>query len=141
MKTNPLSLIRGTAAAIVAAFSITACGGDASVKPGDTIVHHVKAEEAKALIDAKKVVVLDVRTPDEFKAGSIGGAVNIDFKAADFAQRLAALDQGKTYLVHCASGNRSTQSLAVFNRLKFPELYHLDGGFTAWRGAGLPVVK
>jgi rhodanese-related sulfurtransferase len=141
MKPILLPLIRGAAVALVAAITFTACSDDAPAKAGETVVHHVQAAEARQLVDDQKVVVLDVRTPEEFKAGSIGGAVNIDFKAADFEQRLAALDRGRTYLVHCASGNRSTQSLAVFEKLNFPELYHLDGGFKAWEGSGLPVAK
>ena len=141
MKTLLLTLVCGGALLAFVAIRSNAVAAEAPAQPGETVVKHVDAAQAKKLVDAKTVVVLDVRTPEEFKAGAVPGAVNIDFKAADFEQRLAALDPSKTYLVHCASGNRSKQSLPVFKKLKFPVLYHLDGGFKAWSDAGLPVAK
>jgi rhodanese-related sulfurtransferase len=43
--------------------------------------------------------------------------------------------------VHCASGGRSTHSLALFKKHQFQSIYHLDGGIKAWQKAGLPVEK
>lgn len=110
-------------------------------------VKHADAAGAKKLIDdsaAKKdgkVVVLDIRTPDEFKGGHIAGAVNVDFKEKDFADKVAKLDKDKTYVVHCQSGGRSTKSLEIFKKLGFKAIVHLDNGFGGWEKAGLPVEK
>ena len=104
-------------------------------------VHHVGPAEAQTLIAAKKVVVVDVRTPQEFASGHIAGATNINFHATDFAKAIAGLDTNQNYLVHCAAGGRSTQALPTFNQLRLPSLYHLDGGIKAWVKAGLPVTK
>lgn len=104
-------------------------------------VRHVHPAEAQKLIAGKKVVVLDVRTPKEFAAGHIAGATNINFLSADFAKAIAGLDTNRSYLVHCAVGGRSTQSLPKFEKLQFQSLYHLDGGLKAWEKAGLPVQK
>jgi protein disulfide-isomerase len=98
------------------------------------------AEFAKLAAD-KQNVILDVRTADEFKAGHIVGAVNLDFLAADFEKRAAALDKGKTCLVHCATGVRSIRACTKLCRLDFPKLYNLPGGFKAWMKAGQPVEK
>ena len=57
--------------------------------------------------------LLDVRTPEEFAAGHLAGAENIDFYAADFADQIDALDQGEQYVVYCRSGNRSGQATAL----------------------------
>jgi len=109
---------------------------------GKPAVKHVKAEAAaKLLADDSKVVVLDIRTPDEFKAGHIKGATNLDFYADDFETRLGKLDREKSYLVHCASGGRSGRSLALFNKLGFRSVYHLDDGFKGWEKAGKPVAR
>jgi rhodanese-related sulfurtransferase len=107
----------------------------------DPPVKHVNPNEAQKLIAEKKVIVLDLRTPGEFKAAHITGATNIDFLASDFETRIDQLDTNKTYLVHCASGGRSTHSLPVFHKHHFELLYHLDGGIKAWEKAGLPVEK
>lgn len=104
-------------------------------------VKHVDPQAAEKLIAAKQVIVLDLRTPGEFKSGRIAGAKNIDFLAPDFEARIEELDTNKTYLVHCASGGRSTHSLPVFHKHHFELLYHLDGGMKAWQKAGLPVEK
>jgi len=110
-------------------------------KTADSSVKHVGPNEAQKLIADKKVIVLDLRTPGEFKAGRIAGATNIDFLAPDFEARIDQLDTNKSYLVHCASGGRSTHSLPVFHKHHFELLYHLDGGIKAWEKAGLPVEK
>ena len=109
--------------------------------PGEKAVKHVNAKEAEKLVAEKKVVVVDVRTPKEFNEGHIAGATNIDFRADDFAKRIGQLDKDKTYLVHCAAGGRSTQSLATFKKQQIQSLYHLDGGFNSWKKEGLPVEK
>jgi rhodanese-related sulfurtransferase len=54
---------------------------------------------------------------------------------------VAKLDKGKTYIVHCQSGRRSTNSLETFTKLGFKNIVHLDKGFGDWQKAGLPVEK
>ena len=89
----------------------------------------------------KQNVILDVRTPGEFSAGHIPGAVNLDYNAPDFQEKAAALDKSKTYLVHCAAGVRSARACEKLIHLDFPNLYNLPGGFKAWAKAGQPVEK
>src|SRR5690242_9339142 len=72
------------------------------------VAKHVDPKQAQKLIADKKVIILDIRTPSEFKTGHIAGATNIDFLAQDFERRISLLDTNKAYLVHCASGGRST---------------------------------
>ncbi len=110
-------------------------------KPSAAGVTQVKPDEAATLVSAGKVTILDVRTADEFKEGHIKGAKNIDFTENSFESEVSKLDKSKPYLVHCASGKRSTASLEVFEKLGFKHLYHLDGGFSAWAKAGKPVEK
>jgi len=112
-----------------------------SPSAADKPVKHVDAKEAQKLVVEKKVVIIDVRTPKEFNEGHIAGATNIDFRAEDFGKRIGQLDRSKTYLVHCAAGGRSTQSLATFKKHEIKAVYHLDGGFNGWKKEGLPVEK
>ena len=105
-------------------------------------VKNIAPEEAAKLLQEKKdVVVLDIRTADEFKEGHIAGAKNIDFLDSNFAQELGKLEKEKTYLVHCASGGRSTKSLKIFGEQKFGKILHLDSGFSGWQKAGKPIEK
>jgi rhodanese-related sulfurtransferase len=103
---------------------------------------NISVDDADKLLKSDpKVIVLDVRTPDEFKAGHIPGATNIDFFGDDFAKQIAALDKSKTYLVHCAAGGRSAKACKVIEKEQLPSVYHLNEGFKAWEKAGKPVQK
>jgi len=105
-------------------------------------VEHVDAAKAAQLVaDTPDLVVLDVRTPVEFAAGHIEGAVNVDFRASDFAQRLGELDPNAPTLIHCRSGGRSTSALPALETAGFQRVYHLDGGMNDWEKAEQKVVK
>jgi phage shock protein E len=97
-------------------------------------------EAAQVIAADADVVVLDIRTPEEYAAGIIEGAVNIDFYAADFATQLDTLDKDAHYVVYCRSGNRSGQAMSTFGGLGFAEVTEVDGGIVDWYAAGLPVV-
>ena len=113
----------------------------AGVFAADLPVTPVDAAAAAALVSEKKVTVLDVRTPEEFAKGHIQGAKNVDLLDDTFEAGLSGLDKNKAYLVHCASGGRSTRSLEVFKKLGFTKVYHLEGGLRAWTSANQPVVE
>ena len=102
---------------------------------------NVGVNEFEKLIAAKTNVVLDVRTAKEFQAGHIPGALNIDFNSPDFAQKIAALDKSKTYLVHCAAGVRSAKACRLMEQAAFVDLVNLEPGFRGWEKAGKPVEK
>jgi rhodanese-related sulfurtransferase len=102
---------------------------------------NVTPAEAEKLINSRKdLVVLDVRTADEFESGHIKGAKNVSFLDDDFEQKLKEVE-GKPVLVHCASGNRSAKAVKQMLGKQFPELYHMNGGMKAWTDAGKEVVK
>jgi phage shock protein E len=108
----------------------------------DAVEKNVSPDEAEKLLkENPNIVVLDVRTEDEFKGGHIPGAKNLDIFSADFAKQLAALDKNKTYLVHCAAGGRSARACKAMDAQKFTSIYHLNEGFNAWVKAGKPVEK
>lgn len=86
----------------------------------------VSAATAAQLIKQPNVVVLDVRTPAEFATGHLQGAKNLDFRGADFAQQVAQLDTSKTYMIYCASGNRSGQASRLMKEKGLPKI--VDAG-------------
>jgi phage shock protein E len=86
-------------------------------------------------------VILDIRTPGEFAAGHLKGAKNIDFRSNNFAAQIKKLDKKKGYLVHCASGGRSGNSMKQFKSQGFTTIYHIEDGYRGWMTAKLPVVN
>lgn len=101
----------------------------------------VTADAAATLAANPGVVVLDVRTADEFAQGHIEGAIQLDFYRTDFAAQIDELDRDQPYLLVCRSGNRSGQTLDVMTELGFSTVYDVEGGMRAWEAAGQPVSR
>ena len=68
------------------------------------------AEEAAPEF-GEDAVILDVRTPEEYAAGHLEGAVLLDFNGGQFAAELPNLDPAAEYVVYCRSGNRAGQAV------------------------------
>ena len=108
-------------------------------------ITEVTVEQAQKLMQQrarqKDFVVLDVRTPGEFSEGHLAGAVNVDLLAPDFAARLSAMDRGKSYLVYCRTGNRSTKAVHTMEQLGFRTVYHMRDGIVGWEKKGLALSR
>jgi len=114
----------------------------AVAKEEGTAVVNVEAEKVLAVLKADpKIVIVDIRTPEEFAAGHLAKAKNINFSADSFKAELAKLDKEKTYLMHCRSGGRSTASLPVWKELGFKRVIHLNSGILGVQKAGVELVK
>jgi len=100
----------------------------------------LSAADFAAAAKLPDTILLDVRTPSEFAAGHITGAVNLDVESAEFPQLVATLDPAKNYAVYCRSGNRSKVAMTAMNQAGFTHLFDLAGGIGAWQSAGGPVV-
>ena len=124
---------------VLVALMLGGCGaGKSSVQTANGTVTTVGVEEFAKVITKKNVRLIDVRTPKEYAEGHIKGAENIDVKAADFSEKIKNV-KGKV-AVYCARGVRS---LNAANTLAAQgcTVYNLDGGLTAWKQAGKPVIK
>ena len=78
-------------------------------------------------------IIIDVRTPEEFKEKNIQNSININFYSPEFETELKKLEKEKTYLIYCRSGSRSGKSLKTFKELNFSEVYDLHGGISRLR--------
>lgn len=93
------------------------------------------------LIADTSVVVLDVRTADEFNDGHIAGAVNVDVRQGDFLQKAkAVLPTNKTIAVYCRSGKRSANACSQLSAENY-KCVNLEGGILAWIDEKKPTVK
>ena len=128
----------------VALVLLTVLAGCSSTTAVDQQIATVSPAEAAAIIEqnagSADFVLLDIRTPEEYGAGKIAGAVNIDFYDANFRDQLDALDKDVHYVVYCNSGNRSGQSLPIFEDLGFARVENVATGITGWYEDGYPVV-
>jgi rhodanese-related sulfurtransferase len=105
----------------------------------------VTVQQARELVQQragqKDFVILDVRTPEEFADGHLSGAVNVNLLAPDFTARLGALNRGKTYLVYCRTGHRSTQAVQAMLRLRFRSVYNMAEGIVGWQKRGFSIAR
>jgi rhodanese-related sulfurtransferase len=83
--------------------------------------------------------VLDVRTPEEFSAGHVPGAVNIPHDK--IAARLMDVPKDKDVVVYCRSGRRSDLAAAALAANGYTRLGHLEGDMLAWEAKGQPVER
>ncbi len=89
----------------------------------------------------KNAVVLDVRRPEEYAAGHLQGARNLDWlNPAAFEKGLQGLDKSRTYFVYCRSGKRSNAAAKRMKREGF-KVYDLSGGYLKWTEQALPITK
>jgi phage shock protein E len=142
----PLALV----GALVITPALAACGGStesataaaaaptaAAVQPDAPV--RVGVPEWMQAAQSPGTVIIDVRTPEEFNAGHVQGALNIPVEYADFTQKVSALDPGTTYAIYCRSGNRSAVATAEMGAMGFKHLYDLGAGFVDLEAAGMPT--
>lgn len=102
----------------------------------DTASGAIKILDAKAYAEAimaKKVQLVDVRTPSEYRSGHITNAINIDFfNGATFEKAFAKLDKDKPVYLYCRSGARSQKAARRLTQMGFTEIYDLRGGYMRW---------
>lgn len=93
------------------------------------------AEEFQThVLQTPGAVLIDARTPDEFRFGHIPRAINIDVLDECFASSIMALDKTKSYYVYCRSGGRSAHACARMAEQGFI-VFNLLGGIGSWTGA------
>lgn len=101
---------------------------------------NLSVEEFAQKIAQEGVMILDVRTPEEFAEGYIAGAENLDFYRADFESEVTSLKKEVTYAVYCRSGKRSVLAIEMMHDAGFQDLFNLGGGIIDWVDTGMPVV-
>ncbi len=120
----------------VTALLLTGCSSGSS----DAITD-VDVAEAQQIVEEGDSVILDVRTPEEFAAGHLPGAININVESSDFADRVTGLDESTETLVYCRTGNRSGVATDEMADLGFTTMSDLQGGIEAWSAEGGEVVQ
>lgn len=106
---------------------------DESWKAAEMTPAEVRAQAAE---DATSIVILDVRTPEEFAAGHVPGAIDIPYD--QIPARLAELEgaKDKTIVAYCRSGRRAGIALAALHAAGFRKLAHLTGDMAGWDADG-----
>lgn len=113
---------------------------------------NVSVCKAEKMVEKEDVFLLDVRTPAEFNAGYIEGAILIPLKNVPkedpvelppeklLAQCLCEIPENKPILVYCKSGTRSDAARDLLVDSGYRHVYNLEGGILTWKAEGYPTV-
>jgi rhodanese-related sulfurtransferase len=129
---------------VVATGTTTACSNQSATgnAAGATVSSgaHLDPAAFSTAMTQPNTVIVDVRTPAEYGAGHIAGAINIDVESADFNSQIANLDSTKTYALYCHSGRRSGIAITSMQQAGFKSVYDLNGGIQNWQSSGGTLV-
>jgi rhodanese-related sulfurtransferase len=142
-----MSIVRPLASVLACSLIVAACSPQAATPPpAGSVAPPASATVAVGagvrVADAEDAVLqmagrtlIDVRTPEEFAAGHLAGAVNIPVEADDFQVRLAELDPRQPALVYCRTGRRSAMAADLMAQAGFSDVIDA-GGLDALVAAG-----
>ncbi len=123
-----------SALVVVGLWGMTACNKGAEANLTTLI-----PEEFNATINSlPNEQLVDVRTPEEFAAGHLVGAANLNFDAPDFAQQIKQLDKTKPVMVYCFAGGRSAEAAKILQNEGY-NVYDMSDGFRKWKELNLPT--
>jgi len=113
--------------------TLAGCSSENTSVDTDNSYQKISSEEAKKMMDEdSSIVILDVRTPEEFKSGHIQGAVNIAQTEIAAIIETAIPNKSATILVYCRSGNRSALASKELIELGYLNIYDF-GGINDWK--------
>lgn len=120
-----------------------ACGGDEQAAPSSAATERestvIGTDDGTAGV-AAGVVIIDVRTSEEFAAGHLEGAVNLNVEDGTLQAGLADLDPSADYIVYCRSGRRSAIAAEAMAAAGFTSVTDLGALDAAAAETGLPIV-
>ena len=141
---RPGLILTGLLALALTAFACqtepTADAATEAQQPGSAVARDISDAELLALLaDRPDLLLIDVRTDQEWEQGHIPGAAFLDFLEDDFEARAFALPKDRPIALYCAAGGRSEDAMKKMEKAGFRELYNLRGGFYGWEDGGEAV--
>lgn len=103
-------------------------------------ITNLSADEAKAKIDSKQVIVVDVRTPEEYSKAKIAGSISLPLDQIEQKSDLVLQDKNQPVLVYCLSGSRSQVAADLLKEKGYQSIYNLTHGLMEWRLKQLPLL-
>ena len=111
-------------------------------------IENLSVEEVKAELDTGSATIVDIRDFRElYLNGKIPGAFHADRGLLEFWVDPASeyyrdvFTAEHRYVLYCAGGGRSALAAQTMKRMGYPDVGHLEPGFSGWRDAGMPVEE
>ena len=94
---------------------------------------------SQKLKDGTAPLIVDVRSPQEFATGHIPGALNIPHD--QIGQHLDLMRSDRGVALYCMLGPRARLGEQKLLEADVERVLHIEGGFSAWKAAGLPTSE
>lgn len=102
----------------------------------------LSVKEVKEKFDQKeKLVLIDVREPEEYQRGHIPGGVNVPRGVLEMTVEEEIRDPATQIILHCASGGRSAVAALTLKKMGYQNVASMEGGFKAWVQLGFPTNR
>ena len=102
-------------------------------------ITNISAEELHRMLSQNGLLILDVREAIDYARGHVSGALNLPITQLEL--NLTKLDKGRSLVLMCAEGHRSSTAASLLARKGFHKLYSVTGGTSAWIKAGYAVEE
>lgn len=101
----------------------------------------VSVLQATQYMNQSKTLILDVRSNEEFATGHMQNAKNIPLSELDARMKEIEKSKSNIIITVCESGIRSASALTILSKAGFNQAFSLDGGMSAWKTQGMPVIQ
>lgn len=100
----------------------------------------ISSRDARGLLEKNgNALLLDVRTPQEYRQGRIAGAVLIPI--GEFERRIGEVPGNRAIIVYCAVGSRSKPVAQFLAQRGYREVYNMADGIVGWYRNGFPIQR
>ncbi|WP_171017215.1 rhodanese-like domain-containing protein [Maribacter sp. ACAM166] len=87
------------------------------------------APEFITAVQNRKVQLIDIRTPPEYDAKHIRGAINIDLSCFDsFIEAFEKIEKTRPLYLYCETGRKTEKVVKLFSKMGFESICHLERG-------------
>ncbi len=103
-------------------------------------IKEITVDDARRMLEKPGTVVIDVREGEEWRQGHLPQALGIPRGFLELRIEEKVADRKTPLIMQCASGTRSLLAARTLREMGYENLYNLQGGFNAWKQAGLPWI-
>lgn len=105
----------------------------------DVTASQLHAQMQQGDASGSPLMIVDVRTPQEYRSGHIRGALLLPVNMLE--EHLSEVPRNRAVYVYCQAGARSARAASLLVRHGYTRINNLQGGIAAWQRAGYKVVK
>ena len=103
-------------------------------------IQEITADDVKSRLDSgENIALIDVREPDEFRAGYISGAEHVSRGFLELKIEQVVPDRSTPVVAYCAGGVRSLFAAQVMKDMGYDNVLSMEGGYGKWKDLGHPV--